>query len=1177
MNESAHLVSRYWRDSLADAELGQGGFDRKKADAFHCISDATLRNGRLQPAELEALFRDQPAEAQSRSVVLRLFVYWARTEHGRAVANVPEIITPLAGPAVVFRDGHILPAPGVAAPRDLLEPPARFALGSLDDLDDFLTENPSPSGAGEGDAEMRWAAYVAYCEKFLKAVFPNLAKDSRLDRMAFGYMEPVNGGGAAANSLIALYDALRADDPKVPLFERVATVPSRPPEPCLPPEAMFAKRLGHSSPDYPLAAAQRGALAHLLAAGDGEVLAVNGPPGTGKTTLLLSVVASLWAEAALAGREPPVIVAASTNNQAVKNVIDAFGSDFAAGEGPFAGRWLPEVTSFGSYFPARSQKDQKDVERYQTEAFFEDKETTEYLARAQQDFLEKGSAAFPELSEQTVERLVEALHGRLRAQASELAALETAWAALCAARDAVRELLGEAPSDALAELRRRADQAQADLGSAETLVKAWEAYQGAEPVLLVLLAWLPQMATKRLHRARSSLRSAWPGPLPDWKSVSDIPQAVAVLVESARLQRDESRAALDRAEAALRTERDGLERWREALRPLQIEPSEAVAWTLEMCDPAADRLIRFPIFLTTTHYWEGRWLKEVAAIDLADEKDKKGRKALTARWQRRMMLTPCTVSTFHSLPKRLTGRRREGKDWGDDYLWDFLDLLIVDEAGQVTPEVGATAFALAKRALVIGDTHQIPPIPSVPSWVDEANLVDAGLLTQDDLRDGRDPVVETGRGAASGSVMLMSQHASRYHQDPDLARGLMLYEHRRCFDEIIGYSNALCYAGKLKPMRGSKPKPMRGSTAGAARSKAEGLPALGYAHIDGRCEQAIGGSRHNLPEAQAIALWLTEQKTVLEAAYPETALDQIVCVIAPFAAQVRAIKKALDSAGIGIDRSVGTVHAFQGGQRPVVLFSPTYSKLADGGFIDRDASLLNVAVSRAQDSFLVFGDMDLLSRAPVGCPRGRLGQFLFSEEANRLPFQPPPPSDLISEAGLGLAHLRDAPAHDAFLRDVLASAEREVHIVTPWIARRVIEETDVAAGIAAAAERGVAITIYTDAALNADRASRASSGGADYAAALQLLQVTGAEIVEVQNVHSKIVMADDQTYCVGSFNWLSAARDGKFARHETSLVYRSHEVAREIDVTKADLRRRRGREGRGGPGPRLVAEPAEAT
>ena len=42
--------------------------------------------------------------------------------------------------------------------------------------------------------------------------------------------------------------------------------------------------------------------------------------------------------------------------------------------------------------------------------------------------------------------------------------------------------------------------------------------------------------------------------------------------------------------------------------------------------------------------------------------------------------------------------------------YNFIDLLIVDEAGQISPEIGLPAFALAKKAVVVGDEQQIPPV-----------------------------------------------------------------------------------------------------------------------------------------------------------------------------------------------------------------------------------------------------------------------------------------------------------------------------------------------------------------------------------------------------------------------------------------------------------------------------------
>ncbi len=74
--------------------------------------------------------------------------------------------------------------------------------------------------------------------------------------------------------------------------------------------------------------------------------------GNRKTTLVLSIIATQWARAARKS-EPPVIIATSTNNRAVTNIIEAFGKDFSQGSGAMAGRWLPELKSFGAYFPLK--------------------------------------------------------------------------------------------------------------------------------------------------------------------------------------------------------------------------------------------------------------------------------------------------------------------------------------------------------------------------------------------------------------------------------------------------------------------------------------------------------------------------------------------------------------------------------------------------------------------------------------------------------------------------------------------------------------------------------------------------------------------------------------------------------------------------------------------------------
>jgi hypothetical protein len=171
--------------------------------------------------------------------------------------------------------------------------------------------------------------------------------------------------------------------------------------------------------------------------------------------------------------------------------------------------------------------------------------------------------------------------------------------------------------------------------------------------------------------------------------------------------------------------------------------------------------------------------------DIEAEKRKNGRVALEKRWRRRMKLTPCIVSTFFMLPFEMKVSRREAGGFVDDYLYHFADLLIVDEAGQVLPEVAAASFALSKRAMVIGDTLQIEPMWSLPARVDIGNLVKARLLPEVEYEKFFQHLSDIGKTVSAGSVMRIAQYATRYHYDPDLPRGLFLYEHRRCFDEII--------------------------------------------------------------------------------------------------------------------------------------------------------------------------------------------------------------------------------------------------------------------------------------------------------------------------------------------------------------------------------------------------------
>jgi len=101
-----------------------------------------------------------------------------------------------------------------------------------------------------------------------------------------------------------------------------------------------------------------------------------------------------------------------------------------------------------------------------------------------------------------------------------------------------------------------------------------------------------------------------------------------------------------------------------------------------------------------------------------------------------------------------------------------------------------------------------------------------------------------------------------------------------------------------------------------------------------------------------------------------------------------------------------------------------------------------------------------------------------------------------------------------------------------------------------AIQRGAKIDIYADPLLNQ---LQYGDGTTQMEAAKNALDQIGVKLHEVRQLHSKIVIVDDNQLCIGSYNWLSADRKGKYARHETSISYSGSHLQSEIDVLRQSL------------------------
>ena len=1170
MDRNTQGFASYWRNSLADAESGKGAFERRDTDTF--TQWINISAGRLDEEIVSAFFEGEVDTVKTVEVILRPEAWIRLIQHGKErMAGAPGIVTPLVTSALLNREGFLFPMGETTIPRDLLEPLPKgtFAIGEMAQYDKYKTTHNSTT-FGEDDEQQRreendeqraerfekhqlqWQKYLTDSKNLLKSVAEAwLSTHEQYEPAGYGYVIKANQPGGASIHILRMYDHLLSCKKEVPLLTRFASTEMPSVEPLLAANAMFCERLGHSGDEFPLAMAQRDALSHYLTQQSSDILAVNGPPGTGKTTLVLSIIATEWARAALNKSEPPVVIAASTNNQAVTNIIEAFGKDFSTGTGVMAGRWLPGLKSYGAYFPSSGRKAEA-AKKYQTDDFFNRVESLEYVEEAQIFYLEKARAAFPSSDCSSPERVVDLLHKCLTEHSEQLKKIKPAWDSLNRIREeraAISEDLDQYIQDKSASL----------LGSTNEIAflnqgkKQWQQYRAGESMLYAFFSWLPAVRTKRHYQINLFLDETFGTRMATYRGT--VPEGIDAyidgLVAQAQTERDGYQQQIDLAQEVSRRESEATQYWHELTQSLGHTSEEELS--LAEADELADMKIRFSAFLLATHYWEGRWLMDMAAIDnLQKEKGRNGAKTVKARWQRRMKLTPCVVMTCYMLPHHMKTSEfaGKGKPFDKSYFYNLADLLIVDEAGQVLPEVAAASFALAKKALVIGDTEQIAPIwNSLPS-IDIGNMVEENILpggTQEELTDAYALVCDSGKSAASGSVMRIAQFNSRYHYDPDLARGMYLYEHRRCFDNIIGYCNTLCYHGKLQPKRGIENETL--------------FPTMGYLHIDGKGMQANSGSRYNAFEAETIAAWLTAHKEEIERHYDKP-LHKVVGVVTPFSAQVNAIKVALRKLGINCSGdedslTIGTVHSLQGAERAIVLFSPVYSKHEDGGFIDSDSSMLNVAVSRAKDSFLVFGDMDLFEIQPGSSPRGLLAKYLFASTSNALQFEFQERKDL-SAAQTQISTLHGVEQHDAFLNHTFGTIGKNITIVSPWLAWKKLEQTGFLDSMIQARSRGIDITVVTDRNFNIEHTDyqKRKEKQQSLNEAVEKLTEIGITAKLVNRVHSKIVIGDDGLLCVGSFNWFSAAREDKYQRYDTSMVYRGESLKGEIQTIYTSLEQR---------------------
>jgi len=318
------------------------------------------------------------------------------------------------------------------------------------------------------------------------------------------------------------------------------------------------------------------------------------------------------------------------------------------------------------------------------------------------------------------------------------------------------------------------------------------------------------------------------------------------------------------------------------------------------------------------------------------------------------------------------------------------DLVIFDEASQIDQMRAAPALARAKRAMIVGDPRQLRHVSFVSDEAMDTAAIEHGLGGESarllDVR--RNSLFDT--GAAASSITWLD-------------------EHFRSVPHIIRFSDRKFYSGNLRLM--------------TQHPRNETRDAIHTVRVAGvRTEKGV-----NEAEVEE-----TLRKVDEYAAVGITSIG----VVSPFRAQADAIEEAIlarygpeDVERLGL-RS-GTVHAFQGNERDVVIASLAIDADATAGSLRflQNPNLFNVLVTRARREMVV-----VTSIGPEDLPHGLLAEYLRHAE------HPPNPADNASVVddwtGDLLAELRD------FRLPVVPS-----YPVAGWSVDLAVGETEQAIGV----------------------------------------------------------------------------------------------------------------------------------
>lgn len=242
----------------------------------------------------------------------------------------------------------------------------------------------------------------------------------------------------------------------------------------------------------------------------------------------------------------------------------------------------------------------------------------------------------------------------------------------------------------------------------------------------------------------------------------------------------------------------------------------------------------------------------------------------------------------------------------------MFDMVIMDEASQCNTAVSLVPILRGASLMMVGDPQQLNPVIQLEEMVNQKLRKKYNISEEYDYRKNSIYKTFLACDAVSDEILL--------------------HYHYRCHEKIIGFNNKKYYNEKLCiKTKSSEPEPLL--------------------YIDVKGSQCSG--KNTSPgEVEEIINYAIKNK------------DKSIGVITPFVNQKKLLEEAVQKAHL-TNVDCGTVHAFQGDEKDVVLFSTALTAQTQAGtyqWLKNNKELINVATSRARDKLVILSDMENLAR-----------------------------------------------------------------------------------------------------------------------------------------------------------------------------------------------------------------------